>query len=327
MAESLSRRPQAVEKLGLLAKVARMYHEQGLRQPEIAERLHLSQSRISRMLKQAAEVGIVQTVVVPPIGIHSDLEDSIRDKFGLSDVVVTEVPGEGETGLLAALGRAGGAYLEATLTGSDRVGISSWSATLLATVDSMRPRNTRSAIEVVQMIGGVGSANVQVQATHLADRLAQVTGAAVRFLPTPGIVASSHVRDALLQDQAIVDVVERWDQLTVGLVGVGNLEPSPLLESSGNAVSVQDQDMLRSLGAVGDVCLRFLDAKGSLVDSDLNDRVVGISSETLRRIPRIVAIAGGNRKFSAIRAAVRGRWIHVLVTDLETGRALLENDD
>ncbi|WP_239674913.1 sugar-binding transcriptional regulator [Natronosporangium hydrolyticum] len=301
-----------------------MYHEHGLRQPEIAARLHLSQSRVSRMLKQATEVGIVRTVVVPPLGVHVDLEDAIQERYGLTDVVIVEVPGEGDAALLAALGRAGGSYLEATLTGSDRIGISSWSATLLSTVDSMQPRSVRSAVEVVQLIGGVGSANVQVQATHLADRLAQVTGADVKFLPTPGVVASTQIRDALLADPAIADVASRWDTLTVGLVGVGSLEPSPLLESSGNVAPRADRDALRAVGAVGDVCLRFFDADGGLVDAGLHDRVVGIGSEALRRIPRIVAIAGGARKLTAIRAAAAGGWIHVLVTDLATGRALLE---
>ncbi|WP_205857423.1 sugar-binding transcriptional regulator, partial [Phytoactinopolyspora endophytica] len=266
-AEPQTRRPPQLERLGMLTKVARMYHEQGLRQPEIAARLHLSQSRVSRLLKEAVDLGIVRTVVIPPSGIYSDIEDAIRDRYELADVVITEVSGEGDSALLAALGSAAGSYLEATLTGSDHVGISSWSATLLATVDSMQPRTIRSAVKVVQMIGGVGSANVQVQATHLADRLAQVTGAGTTFLPAPGIVANSSVRDALLSDPSIHDVPPEWDDLTVGLVGIGCLEPSPLLESSGNAVSKQDQDELRSAGAVGDVCLRFFDIDGELVDT------------------------------------------------------------
>jgi DNA-binding transcriptional regulator LsrR (DeoR family) len=233
----------------MLTKVARMYHEQGLRQPEIASRLHLSQSRVSRLLKEAVDLGIVRTVVIPPSGVYSDIEDAIRDRYGLADVVVTEVSGEGDSAMLAALGSAGASYLEATLTGSDHVGISSWSATLLATVDSMQPRTVRSAVKVVQMIGGVGSANVQVQATHMADRLAQVTGASTTFLPAPGIVASSGVRDALLSDPSIHDVPPEWDDLTVGLVGIGSLEPSPLLESCGHAGAQQDPDGRRAASA------------------------------------------------------------------------------
>jgi DNA-binding transcriptional regulator LsrR (DeoR family) len=311
-------------RIGMLVKVARMYHEQGMRQPEIASRLHISQSRVSRLLKEASERGIVRTVVIPPPGVHADLEDAIRDAYGLLDVVVAETTDATDASLLAALGSAGASYLEAVLTGSDRIGISSWSSTLLATVDSMQRRAVRSAVEVVQMIGGVGNATVQVQATHLADRLAQVTGARAHYLPAPGIVASHSVRDALLQDPNIQEVAGRWDRLTIGLVGIGSLDPSPLLRSSGNAVSGDEQDRLRAAGAVGDVCLQFFDASGTPVDTGLRDRVVGVRGDQLRRIPRIVGIAGGARKSAAIRAALLGSWVHVLVTDVETGRRLTD---
>jgi DNA-binding transcriptional regulator LsrR (DeoR family) len=100
------------------------------------------------------------------------------------------------------------------------------------------------------------------------------------------------------------------------------VQPSPLLKDSGNAVSEADTEMLRRAGAVGDICLRFFDATGAALDSELDERVVGISTEDLKRIPRKVGVAGGERKFEAIRSAVLGHWIDVLITDLETARRL-----
>jgi DNA-binding transcriptional regulator LsrR (DeoR family) len=52
-----------------MTKVARLYHEHGVRQPEIAPRLHVSQARISRLLKRAEQEGIVRTTVVVPEGV------------------------------------------------------------------------------------------------------------------------------------------------------------------------------------------------------------------------------------------------------------------
>lgn len=314
------------DRMSLLTKIARMYHEQGLRQPEIAERLHISQSRVSRFLKEAAALGVVRTIVVPPEGVHSDLEDAVRDRFGLADVVVADTDGNDDPGFLGALGVAGAAYLETTLSAADRVGISSWSSTLLATVDAMSPRTTRSADEVVQVIGGVGNSTVQVQATRLTDRFARVTGATPKFFPAPGIVATPAARDALLEDAYIRDLSEEWKNLNVLLAGIGSLTPSTLLAASGNAVPEADIERLREAGAVGDVCLRFFDGDGRLVDTDLNRRVVGISSADLRAVPRKVGIAGGQRKFEAIRAAALGKWVDVLITDLGTARRLVDEE-
>jgi DNA-binding transcriptional regulator LsrR (DeoR family) len=149
-----SRMPHG-EQLRLLAKVARMYHERGVRQPQIAAELRLSQPRVSRLLKQAAELGIVQTVVVlPPQG-----------RYGLRDAVVVDTEGTGGD-VLPAIGAATAVYLDTTLTGGEIIGISSWSETLLSAMDVMRPKAMRVAEQIVQLFGGVGNPTVQVQATR-----------------------------------------------------------------------------------------------------------------------------------------------------------------
>ncbi|WP_420111855.1 sugar-binding transcriptional regulator [Pseudactinotalea sp.] len=311
------------DRLSMLVKVARMYHEQGLRQPEIAERLHVSQSRVSRLLKEAVTRGIVRTVVVAPPGSFADLEEEVRSTLGLTDVVVAGSSTSDDTTSLAAIGAAGAAYLESTLMPTERVGLSSWSASLLAVVEAMAPRPSRGAEKVVQILGGVGAASVQVKATRLTDRLAQVTGGEAMYFPAPGVVATEQVRDALLADPYVADVVAAWTDLSVVLVGIGSVQPSPLLVSSGNALPQQDLDALGALGAVGDVCLNFFDAEGALVDSDLHRRVLGIDAATLRAVPRKIGVAGGERKVEAIRAAARGGWIDVLVTDSNTARSLI----
>ena len=60
-----------------MVKVARLYHEHGVRQPEIARRLHVSQARVSRLLKQAELEGIVRTTVVVPAGVQTALEEAL----------------------------------------------------------------------------------------------------------------------------------------------------------------------------------------------------------------------------------------------------------
>ena len=96
-----------------------------------------------------------------------------------------------------------------------------------------------------------------------------------------------------------------------------------MLASSGNIFSAQELDELRQLGAVGDVCLRYFDADGNPIQSVLNDRVIGMDLEQLRKIKRCVGVAGGKRKVAAIRGAMRGRYINVLITDVNTANELI----
>jgi DNA-binding transcriptional regulator LsrR (DeoR family) len=280
---------------------------------------------VSRLLKQAVAVGIVRTTVVSPRSVHAELEDRLEQVFGLREAVIAETDDlDDERQILRALGAAAAVYLETTLIGGERIGVSSWSSTLLATVEAMSPRATTVAEQVVQMLGGVGAPTAQTQATRITGRLAQLTGAQAVFLPAPGLLASGDMREALGSDPNIEAVLRACDDLTMALVGIGSVEPSPLLRASGNALADSELLALRQAGAVGDVCLRFFDADGRHVVADLDRRVLGIDVDQLRKIPRRVGVAGGERKVSAIAAALRGEWINVLVTNVGAARRLVE---
>jgi DNA-binding transcriptional regulator LsrR (DeoR family) len=308
-----------------MVKVARMYYDRGIRQPQIAAELSLSQPRVSRLLKQAGAVGIVRTVVTVPPGSHTELEEQIQERYRLRDVVVVDTVGAGDD-VLPALGAATAEYLDVTLTGSHLIGVSSWSETLIAAVDLMRPKNQPVATKVVQIVGGLGDPAVQMQATRLTGRLADITGATPVFLSAPGLVGTTAIRKALMGDPSVREVTDLWAQLDVALVGIGSLEPSPLAQRSGNAMQEAEQQSLRELGAVGDVCFRYFDSNGKHVPSKLDQRLIGISPAEFMRIPRRVGVAGGRRKFSAIRAALRGGWINVLITDLQMAEQLLADE-
>lgn len=312
------------DQLRLLGKVARMYYERGLKQPQIAAELSLSQPRVSRLLRQAVEVGIVRTIVTMPPGTHNDLEDDIQSRYGLRDVVVVDATGSGGD-VIPALGSATADYLDVTLIGGHIIGVSTWSETLISAVDKMRPKGTQVADRIVQIVGGLGDPAVQMQATRLTGRLAELTGATPVFLPAPGLVGDPAVRETLMNDRPVADVTRLWRQLTEALVGIGSLQPSPLLQRSGNAMAEDEQAELRALGAVGDVCFRYFDADGRHVPSHLDRRLIGITPQELLQAPRRIGVAGGERKFSAIRAALRGQWINVLITDLAMARRLADD--
>lgn len=322
--DAVVKRPVEAAQLRLIAKVARMYHERGVRQPQIAAELNMSQARVSRLLRQASEIGVVRTVVTLPPGVYTDLEEKLQHRYGLRDAVVVDA--EGARGqVIPALGAATAQYLHATLTGGEVLGVSSWSATLLAAAEAMPPRTTAQLDRVVQIVGGHGDPSVQVQANRLTGDLAAVTGAKPVLLPAPGLVSSPALRRALVRDSAIGEVMKSWQELDLALVGIGSLEPSPLLRQSGNALTQDEQEELRRAGAVGDVCLRFFDADGTALKTPLDQRVVSISPADLVKVPRRVGVAGGPGKYRAIQAAVRGGWVNVLVTDLDTARGLAQD--
>ena len=314
--------PSNSEHLRFITKVALMYHEEGIKQPQIASDVGIPQARVSRLLRRATELGIVKTLVVPPSGLYTRLEREIAGKYGLIDVVIADsMPGHEQT----LLGAAAATYLESVLFGDERLGISSWSSSLLATAEALTSSHKKVATDVIQIIGGVGNQDAQASATRIISRFAEITGGAPRYLAAPSILENKAVRDGLLRDPSIKEIVKSWGSLTTALVGIGVIEPSPLLAQSGNSLTLIDQRNLNKARAVGGVCLHYFDSNGFPVSSGHEDRLLGISAATLKKVSRRIAIAGGMRKLPAIRAALLGGWVNVLVTDSQIAAALMKD--
>lgn len=318
--ESLS--TSSPEQLRLITKIAVLYHEEGLGQGDISKKLNLSQARVSRYLKQAEKEGIIRTTVVQPFGIYVGLEKALEEKFGLREVVVVENI-EGAS-LVSSLGSAAATYLETTLIVNDHIGISSWSSTLLATVEAMRSRPRKVVNEVTQLIGGVGSPQAQIQASRLVSHLAELTLATPNYMAAPGIASSKEVKKAFLSDPAVSQTIKSWDRITTLLVGIGSFPASPLLAASGNALGKDEELQLAKAGAVGEICLRYFDKDGEAMSPLIEERIISMDAKAMKKVPRRIAVAGGVKKLPAIRAAVLGGWANVLITDSEVARQLLE---
>jgi len=314
-----------IDELRLMAKVARMYYQQGLTQNEIMDRLNIHQSTVSRILKRAEKEGIVRVVVTTPSGSHPELEEALQSAYGLHDVVVVDSTDD-EDQIVRDLGAAAAFTVESTVKAGDVIGISCWSAALLAMVDAMHPVTRAPGARVVQILGGVGNPTAGMHATNLTRRLASLLSAEITLLPAPGVVGSAHARRVLLQDPFVAQAMALFDSVTVALVGIGAVEPSKMLAASGNVFAKEELRLLSNKGAVGDICLRFFDGSGQSVMTALNERVISMELAQLRRVPRVIGVAGGKRKLAAIRGALIGKWISVLITDRATAERLVESN-
>jgi DNA-binding transcriptional regulator LsrR (DeoR family) len=314
-----------VDRLRLMTKAARLYHERGLRQSVIADQLAVSQAMVSRLLAAAQKEGIVRTTVMTPTGVYPELEEELERRYALKDAVIADCALNTRDQVLREVGSAAATYLEATLGSDEVVGISSWSETLLRMVASMQPLRRGGQGHVVQILGGIGKPNTEAHATRLTEQLASLLGADPHFLQSPGVTVSAEATAAHLAEPLLQQTAAYFDKLTVALVGIGGLHPSRVLGESGNVFSENELTELDRLGAVGDVCLRFFNSSGKPVISPFNERVIGISLDQLRRVPRSIGIAGTVEKHEAIRGALEGRLINVLITDRFTAERLVSD--
>ena len=312
-------RPRSAPDFYLLGKVSTLYYVHDQTQQEIADRLGISRPTVSRLLRDAQQHGVVQITVVPQRGLHLDLESRLEATFGLSSALVIVAEGD-EQDLLRQLGSAGAAYLERTVQSGSTIGMA-WGTTLNAMVLAMPPMPT-TGVRVVQTLGGIGPPDAEAYAADIVRRLAQLLGASAVLLPAPGVVATAAVRQALSEDTHVKAAMHVLNSLDTLFVGIGSLSSNQVLNDSKSLPPGTHAELVAA-GAVGDIALRFFDINGSPVSTSLDERVLGISIDQLRRTQRVVAVAGGAKKVEAIRSALRADLIDVLVTDTGTAEALL----
>ncbi len=316
-------RTTLTEELRLITKVAYLYYMQHQKQSDIAAQLDISQATVSRALKRAEKEDIVRITVNMPTGVYTQLESDLCARYGLKAAIVVHCDDESDEAIFDHIGSAAAYYVETTLGMDEVVGLSSWSSSLLAMVNAMHPMARATGAKVVQVLGGVGNPSAKIYASRITEQFAAIVRGEAYYLPAPGVATSVQMRDELMINPFVHEAYDLFDDITLALVGIGSVEPSRLLLSSGNVFTAEELAMLQERGAVGDICLRFFDRNGDPVITPLNERVISMKLEQLKRARRSVGIAGGPRKINAIRGAIHGGWINVLITDHVTAHQLI----
>jgi deoxyribonucleoside regulator len=285
-----------MERTELLAQVASLYYEDSLTQAEIACRIDTSRSTVSRLLHQAREAGVVEITVHYPWKTVPEIERDLIAHFHLRHARVLVGQGRPYDEILRGLGELAARHIESILVEGAILGIS-WGTAVYSTVRALRP-DRRLPITVVQMIGALGRGNPRIDGPDLA----------------------------LLQEPHIHETLSLARRADIALVGIGSLVPEVSSLLRARYLDLDTLNQLRAQGVVGDICGRHYDAKGRVLDIELNRRIVGIELEVLHSIEQVIGVAGGEAKAEAILGALQGGHVNVLVTDDAAACELLRLD-
>ncbi len=306
-----------------LARAARLYYEQNLTQAEIAERMGISRSQVSRWLAEARELGIVEIRIRGLWASVSNLQVRLEKRFHIREALVMDAGGRGYASVIQGLGMLAANRLSEILEGKMTLGIA-WSTGVYQVVSALRSARQKG-VTVVQLVGAVGSINPLLDGPDLARWLAQTLSGKYRYLPAPLFASDPETREAIVQQPLVRDVINMAEHADMALVGIGAVSPLHL-SSLFNARRLTEEDlrMIEAKGGVGDVCGYFYDIDGRLLDLELHRRLIGVSWEALHRIPAVMGVAGGREKAPAILGALRSGVIDYLVTDSEAASLVLE---
>jgi len=308
----------------LIYKIASLYFEDNLTQQQIAQKMGISRIKVSRMLQQARSKGVVEISLNKPQQNYTEEEKSIAARWNLNEVILSAPDYNSNDDLLKQLGISASEYAVRILNGNETVSLA-WGRTLSAFVQNL-PKLDFPELKIVQMIGGLGSPEAEVHSSDLVRRLSDKIGGKGRILSAPGVVSSSAVKKGLLEDPYVKETLDMAASADIAFVGIGTGAPDSILMSQGEILPEETLVEIRSKGGVGDISLRFFNSSGDIINHSINERIIGISDLEIRKIPRVIAIAGGLDKYKAIVGALKSGLIDVLITDYETGKELIYKD-
>lgn len=305
----------------LAINVAKLYYRSDFSQQKIAQELGVSRPSISRLLQYAKDKGYVSIQIVDPVEDMSIMEQRLKDKLHLKDVKIASSTINDEEEIKKYISIAAAQYLDNIIKDGDIIGVG-WGTTLYNMAQALIPRSIKGS-QVVQLEGGLSNSEWNNYSREILENFANNFNTVAQYLPLPVIFDNKATKEQVDKDRYIKRILELGRHANIALFSVGTVRPNALFFRLGYT-DIQEQEKIQR-NSVGDICSRFFDVEGRVCNRDLDERTVGITLSELRDKEYSIMISGGEGKINAIKAALKGRYANVLITDQFTGKALLED--
>lgn len=295
----------------LATKAAWYYYMEDNTQAQIAEVMGVSRAKVIRLLEEARAQGIVQFSFRKNDSQRVSAEQLLIDRFGLKDAFVVPTPLD-SSAINQSIAQGAAHYVSDHLRedGYLNIGYGDTVSRMLGFL----AKNREESLNVVSLTGGVSYYLPSVGTTAYSMHL---------FLtPSPLVVSSRQVRDALLDEKSLQDVSTMTEYADMSVVGIGAAVEGATVLRNG-ILNEGELAVLKMQGAVGDVLNHFMDKDGTLIKTEIEDRVISTDLDKLRQLKNVVGVAGGKDKVTAIKAVLNGGYLNVLITDSDTAAELL----
>ena len=295
----------------LATKAAWYYYMEDNTQAQIAEVMGVSRAKVIRLLEEARAQGIVQFSFRKNDSQRVSAEQLLIDRFGLKDAFVVPTPLD-SSAINQSIAQGAAHYVSDHLRedGFLNIGYGDTVSRMLGFL----AKNREESLNVVSLTGGVSYYLPTVGTTAYSMHL---------FLtPSPLVVSSRQVRDALLDEKSLQDVSTMTEYADMSVVGIGAAVEGATVLRNG-ILNEGELTVLKMQGAVGDVLNHFMDKDGNLIQTEIEDRVISTDLDKLRQLKNVVGVAGGKDKVTAIKAVLNGGYLNVLITDSDTAAELL----
>lgn len=309
------------EKVRLINSILNLYYVEEVTQAEIAQRMNLSTAKVNRLLRQARELGYVNYVIRTPFQPLFDLESRLKAVFGLQEAIVIPAVGNTSSSLMSALGTVAADFLLEQMRDGDVVAITPGTSVqaVVESLDAMRPYQ----VEVVPMLGAI-QGKIESDMNYLATTMGERLGARSYQLHAPAFVDTLEHGDVVRSMEPVKNILDIARQANIALLGVGTVNPGVSRFVQFTALSAADlKQIAEGCGGVGEISAHVYDIEGSACAKKYAERVIGLTLAEIKDIPYRIGVAASAAKALPIYGALRGGYLHVLITDEEAALGVL----
>ncbi len=282
---------------------------------------------VSRALSKAKKEGYIKIIIDFPAENMIELEKEMEKKFHLKEVIAVKVDDINNRDILVA--REAAYYIARMIKNDMTIGIA-WGYTMKKIVDAFDMYKVGSQIkakniEVVPLLGTMtpetaDNSDLRLSyASLLSSKLAEMVNGISYHFAAPMYVKDIDTKKMLLEEPQIKNVMQKAKNCHAGIFGIGALVQN-------SSIAILEKDMILKLSernGVGEILGRVFDEYGNTVESEWNDRMIGLTLEQAKNIPIRVGVAFGEEKVKAIKTAISTNIINVLITDSVTAECIL----
>ncbi|GHU67243.1 deoxyribonucleoside regulator [Clostridia bacterium] len=309
--------------IDLIISVVKKYYEIGMTQDQIAQEEYISKSTVSRLIKKAAESGIVSFQIHYPSDSIQNLESEFRRYYNMDNVVIAPTFTDNYDTRLKDTCRLAAMDICKLIRPDDILGVG-WGLSMeqLTEIFSQEVSIREKCAKVVMLDGSIASEVSSTQSNFIIEKLADFFSAEGYLLPVPMIVDSKEIAEILKEDSHIKYVINYGKAARIAVFSIGYASNESVLRKRG-AYSEMEYENILSLGAVGDILGHCFDIKGQSVSKEIDKRIIGLDLELLKQKEHRIGIAVGEQKSKAIIGALRGGLITGLYTDSATAKEVI----
>jgi len=302
----------------LQIRAAWYYYKAEMTQEEIAHRLGINRARVIKILDQCRREGIVSFHINGPFANCLELEKQLTERYQLRDALI--VPEIDPPMINKNLGAAGAQYIELNLGKEETLLGFGWGNTVSLTLKHLSLWGHKE-VSLITLSGGITA--------YLQNTYREETNPLFKFnsrfhiIPAPLLVSSADTCRSILSEPEVANIMKMAKLANIAVVGIGPMSSNATFTQFGY-ITPQELEILQKQGGVGDILGQFYDKDGQRLQVNFHNRLISVSLEDLKNMQHVVGIAGGEYKAESIKGALRGGYLHSLITDENTALKLLQ---